>query len=153
MKPSDTIYCYMEDVQLKVCVSYLIEVFKPVAIAPENFQSDTCTLGEVLFEIWHVLRQHIQDPFMVQVTRRVKRALTKPASAAHFSITDLPEEKWRLWRLLLAMNYLRELDPNSMPHITNFLAKEPPYMKYLFETSYTEVKPTVSWKTGWWLGF
>ena len=42
-----------------------------------------------------------------------------------------------------AMNYLRELDPTSMPRVTNFLAKEPPYTEYLFETSYTEVKPTV----------
>ena len=52
LKPGDKIYRDMEDVDLKMVASELLQIFQPISIALDRLQSDSAVMGDV-FDIWH----------------------------------------------------------------------------------------------------
>ena len=91
----------MEDVPLKRAVTDLLEIFKPIGIALDKLQSDTCTVGSV-FQIWNEVCVGSPAEYAEKVAKRAKAALSPEILAANlFHIQKIFSE-----RVILGSNHL-----------------------------------------------
>ena len=152
MKNTDQIYRFMEDVPLKRAVTNLLEIFKPIGIALDKLQSDTCTVGSV-FQIWNEVCVGSPAEYAEKVAKRAKAALSPEILAANLLDHRYGGKDFNKVETASAIEYLNEIDNGIMRDVTNYMAKEPPYSENLFGESYSGVKPSVWWKTGRRIGF
>ena len=82
MKNTDQVYRFMEDVMLNRATTDLLEIFKPLGIAFDKRQSDTCTVGSV-FQIWNEVCAGSPAEIVEKVAERAKAALIPEILAAN----------------------------------------------------------------------
>ena len=69
LKSSDQIYGFKENVQLKRCVTVLLQMFSPVNRAVDRLQINSSTLG-LVFKVWNELRSNTPGQYMQHVSKR-----------------------------------------------------------------------------------
>ena len=52
-----------------------------------------------------------------------------------------------------ALDYFKEIDPDVVPHVMNFMSKHPSYSTEYFEPPYSLAEPTAWWRSSLQLGF
>ena len=52
-----------------------------------------------------------------------------------------------------ASNYINKVNPQTVPHVMNFISRKPPFSKKLFEREYLKSALTAWYKSGFQLGF
>ena len=140
LKPSDQYYRYMEDVQLKQCVTDLLQMFSPINRALDRWQKDSSTLG-LVFSIWNESRSNTPGQYVQQVSERGKIAMSPEILAANLLDHQFAVAELDVLKTTAAMGYLCEIDASVMPKITNFYYAI--YSAYLFSEDYKNVKPAV----------
>ena len=136
--PQDTLYRFMEHIQIKRSAQDLLSILKPVGIALDKLQSDGVYLGDVV-EIWFQLRSVFLEEYLPKIATRSSLQLV-------FYAANLLDHRYQGFNLdhaelRKAMEYIKECRNDVAPEVSKYLAKMAPYSPCLFADNYNSVSP------------
>ena len=149
---NDKLFRYMEDIQLKRGAMDLQEALKPIARALDVLQADKTTIAEAV-DVWKTLLQKCPGAFKEHVVKRMNDALSPPVLAAYLLDHRFQGKVLTPTETQEALDYIKLMNADAMPHVMQFLAQEPPFSKHLFDSELAKAAPVSWWKTGVRLGF
>ena len=128
----------MEDISLKRSALDLLRAFRPILVALDRLQADSCPLGEV-FEFWLDLRTDFPQEYIHKIANRsdilpIFYMANNLDHRFHGSRKDSTEVAQRL-------SCIPESFQNLIPEVTNYLSKYTPYHGNLLDDDCKNVTP------------
>ena len=150
MNSCEALHRYMEDIFPKSSALDLLRAFRPISVASDRLQVDSCPLGE-FFEIWLDLRSDFPEKYIHKITNRSD---VSPI----FYVASILDHRFHGSRMdptevAKGLSYICESIQNLVPEVINYLAKYTLYDGCLFEDEYKNVTPGAWWGAGQKLGF
>ena len=103
--------------------------------------------------MWKTLLQKCPGAFKEHVVKRMNDALSPPVLAAYLLDHRFQGKVLTPTETQEALDYIKLMNADAMPHVMQFLAQEPPFSKHLFDSELAKAAPVSWWKTGVRLGF
>ena len=128
------------------------QALKPIARALDVLQADKTTIAEAV-DVWKTLLQKCPGAFKEHVVKRMNDALSPPVLAAYLLDHRFQGKVLTPTETQEALDYIKLMNADAMPHVMQFLAQEPPFSKHLFDSELAKAAPVSWWKTGVRLGF
>jgi hypothetical protein len=140
----------VRDLGLKERATDYLSKMKPISVALDKLQSDTCSICDAVI-IWKDLEEAFEDmPLSVSsiFAARMTTALTPAHYLAHI-LDPRYHGKCRLTKSedSVAMKFLTEHKPSALPLVLQYRGKCSPFQNYMFCPEALKVDPLTWWKS------
>lgn len=136
------------NLSLKRNVEDYLQLLKPIAVALDKVQSNTCVISEAVeawLSLYSTLKEHASRSVLEKVEKRMRQALTPNHFLAHILDPRYFGEKQSNTQINTAMSNLAEVHPSCAPSVVNLRAKANPFPSYMFSHDVLRNVRPLSW--------
>lgn len=144
----ESIYNKVQNIQMKRCAEHYLSLLKPIAVALDVVQRDTCSISEAV-NVWKNLEEDIQNAGHSNVADKVKNRMKQACTPAHL-LSNILDPRFRGNKLSLsdidaAMEFAGDIGPQVLSDVLNYRGETGPFKQYMFQEDVLKMVTPLAW--------